>query len=165
MNPGTHRTMAFWPFAEDLYSQSGVADHCLWLQDHCEVDVVMLLFCLWAGKYRGALSREHLEQLLAETERWSAHLIRPLRGARRWLKAEAEQGSGLYQQLKTVELAAEQQLIERLEAALEASATDNTPGGGAAGANLEDYLVLADIRLPSEGQRRARALVDRAMAI
>lgn len=141
----------FWDFAKQLYAQPGVADACLWLQDQRDLDVMMILFCLWAGHRQGALDQAALQQLCAANEPLRRTVIIPLRTARRWLKQQPGNGNSdrtvaiLYTAIKSNELLAEQLQAQRLEQYLDAGDWAVTPVSGpvAARANLHSYFTLA----------------------
>jgi uncharacterized protein (TIGR02444 family) len=148
----------FWDFANQLYAQPGVADACLWLQDQRDLDVMVMLFCLWAGHRQGALDQAALQQLCAANEPLRRTVITPLRAARRWLKQQNGNGNSdrtvatLYTAIKANELLAEQLQAQRLEQHLNAGDWAVTPVSGpvAASANLQSYFTLAGTLLDQQ---------------
>jgi len=76
----------FWDFSVALYAQSGVRDACLELQDKHQLDVNLILFCIWHGCNQGELSEEILQQAVSWSDLWGQQVIKPLRHMRRWLK-------------------------------------------------------------------------------
>lgn len=111
-----------WAFACEVYSQSGVADACIHLQDHYGLDVPLLLFCCWYGRYYGELSPLQIQQALSFSKGWSANTTQPLRAIRRnmkssygqqWPLAEGEWLS-LREQVKSAELESERLLLQGL---------------------------------------------------
>ncbi|MCB1671258.1 MAG: TIGR02444 family protein [Gammaproteobacteria bacterium] len=138
----------FWDFSIGYYSRPGVADVCLQLQDERGLDVNLLLLCLWYGQFRGILSTQQLDPLLEFSDSWSANVVTPLRLVRRWIKTVTgiaqppEAGLlELREQVKKLELQAEQLQQDRLQELLSAERTtsDNT-GVEAAEFNLRSYL-------------------------
>lgn len=131
-----------WAFS--VYDLPGVEDACLELQDRHGMDVVALLWCIWAGRHHGVIDAGAMERIVAETAPWHAEVVAPLRAVRRRLKqadgssapnrhdieraAIDSAGSGgdgadrsgldrLRQQVADTELAAEVIQLERLDAA------------------------------------------------
>ncbi len=106
---------SFWEFSVATYGKDGVPAACLGLQDSLDVDVNVLLFCCWFGLTRGHIEEERFTQLLAASELWASRVVRPLRGARRWMKEEVyeslqldtESVSSLREKIKSNELGAE----------------------------------------------------------
>lgn len=125
-----------WAFA--VYGRPGVEAACLELQDDHAMDVVALLWCIWAGRHLGAVDAETMERALAETGGWQAEIVAPLRSVRRLLRTaggedtaggEATAGSEdtaadrdvaardrLRRQVADAELAAEEIQLARLDA-------------------------------------------------
>jgi uncharacterized protein (TIGR02444 family) len=138
----------FWQFANDLYRRAGVEDACLWLQDNADLDVAMLLMCCWLGSRNTQIAPGALATLVAQSQPWQRELIQPLRRARRWWRQQ-HGDNDVYQQLKTLELAAERQFIEWLQAqvqtlpASDLLSSDNAQQ--AARNNLQRYCQQADI--------------------
>jgi uncharacterized protein (TIGR02444 family) len=125
-------------FAVAVYSKAGVADACLMLQDHNQVDVPLLLFCGWYGSFYGPLQPGQLNVATAISKQLGGHVIKPLRQARRWMKnrsfssgnatEEAARGgnhesgadhdlrwNNLREQIKSAELTAELLLLDAFE--------------------------------------------------
>jgi uncharacterized protein (TIGR02444 family) len=158
-----------WAFA--VYDRPGVQQACLELQDHHGMDVVVLLWCIWAGEHHGIIDAGVMERVVAETRAWQADIVAPLRAVRRRLKqtgAEASSGIGepgvaaapgmaetqqrLRSQVAETELVAEVIQLDRLEASTLASSAvgesqavsvvGGRPGEAAVRANLT-WLVSA----------------------
>ncbi|BBP56199.1 hypothetical protein PHLH3_58250 [Pseudomonas sp. St386] len=107
-----------WSFSLDLYAKPGVEPACLASQD-AGANVCLLLCGLWLAQ-RGVACNEHrLQQLRLLAEPWDAEVVQPLRTLRSQWKTSALQDTALNdlrEQVKQLELAAERQLLERLEA-------------------------------------------------
>ena len=116
----TQRTL--WQFATTLYSQPQVADACLWLQDHCAVDVNMLLFALWvAADAPRALDVPAIASIDAQVRAWRQEIVVPLRDVRRRMKMGPDPAPSiatekLRSKLKAVEVEAEKIELALLEA-------------------------------------------------
>jgi uncharacterized protein (TIGR02444 family) len=110
-----------WSFSLDLYAKPGVEPACLTLQN-AGANVCLLLCGLWLEQ-RGVACDEHrLQQLRQLAEPWDKEVVQPLRTLRIQWKTSARQDpslDNLREQVKRLELEAERQLLERLEAAAE----------------------------------------------
>ena len=82
----TESTASFWHFSVQHYARPGVAEACLKLQDDYDLDVNLVLLCLWYGQHFGELSSGQFEQVLAFSDNWSGNVVKPLRQSRRWIK-------------------------------------------------------------------------------
>lgn len=118
----TNQSTSFWIFSNQLYDTDGVAEICLQLQADFELDVNLLLFCLWLAQYDLEPSEEEWNRLLNFSKEWKSHVVQPLRNTRQWMKAQSlyqernEEYLLLREQIKRNELAAEkiqQEFIER----------------------------------------------------
>jgi len=77
---------SFWNFSLRFYARPGIADICLDLQDSFSADVNVLLYVLWQAQRRRRLAAVEIERLIALIDDWQLHVVRPLRGVRRFLK-------------------------------------------------------------------------------
>jgi uncharacterized protein (TIGR02444 family) len=110
----------FWRFSLAVYGRPGVAPACLTLQDMHGLDVNLLLFACFAGARGRVLTGQDLEILEAAAGPWHTQVVRPLRGARTWMKQQSmgEAESRLRERIKALELEAERLEQEKLWAAL-----------------------------------------------
>ena len=102
----------FWTFSLSVYSQMGVPEACLTLQDRAGVDVNLLLFALYLGRNGRKLAPHHVRKIAQTTEPWRAHVVVSLRAARRALKEPSPHFAGasaeqLRLKVKAAELEAE----------------------------------------------------------
>jgi uncharacterized protein (TIGR02444 family) len=127
----------FWDFSNRIYQREAVQQACLQLQNQHDLDVNMLLFCIWSGIVHGELADALFGQALQVSLVWRRRLVHPLRQARSWMKTElASVGFKddrsyleLREQIKLIELKAErlQQLeLERLVDRQPAAGFDQT---------------------------------------
>lgn len=148
----------FWTWSLRLYRRPGVAPACLALQDRAGIDVNLLLFCLWTGRQRRALTAPTMTRTLAAARDWGA-AVGPLRAARRALKPLG--ATRLRAAVLRLELRAErgqQDALYRLAPA-------PRPGADAvacAADNLALYLRRAGIRLGRADWAALQGLVRRA---
>ena len=107
-----------WSFSLDLYAKPGVEQTCLALQG-AGANVCLLLCGLWLEQRGVACTEQRLQQLQQWVGPWDTDVVQPLRTLRNQWKARALQDTALdslREQVKQLELAAERQLLERLEA-------------------------------------------------
>ena len=117
----------FWDWSLEVYRREGVADTLLQMQDGHGVDVNLVLWCIWAGKYYAELEEESVQSILSQTEDWAASVTEPVRAVRRRLKAgaggmSARDVENLYRRLKAAELESERMTQTALAAATRAAA-------------------------------------------
>src|SRR5262249_62126038 len=77
----------FWRFSLRFYRQPEVADACIALQEKAGVDVNLLLFLLWHGTQKRALSQADVVELERRIAPWRNMTVIPLRTMRRAPKA------------------------------------------------------------------------------
>ena len=130
----------FWAYSLRLYRRPGVAAACIGLQDRLGVDVNVLLFCLWAAACGRTLSPAALKLAVGLSRVWTANVVAPLRGTRRFLKPLAL--PRLRADVARVELAAErveQDFLRRLVPHVGRAAAGTRHGGDRALTNLVRY--------------------------
>jgi uncharacterized protein (TIGR02444 family) len=144
--------MSFWTWALEAYARPGAAEACLDLQDRFGQCVPYLLWAAWAAGEGRALSREALHAGAELSDRWQAAAVAPLREARRAMKPsvagiEEAARATLRAEVKTLELKAEQLLIETLERL--------APPAGSAALSLASALAEAARAWPSAAPQSA----------
>jgi uncharacterized protein (TIGR02444 family) len=106
-----------WDWTLEAYSQDGVPEACLTLQDQHGQNTSLLLWAVWAEVADPA----RLARAVDVARRWDGLALSPIRAVRRALKpafdgvADAPR-EGLREDVKAVELRAERVLMEALEA-------------------------------------------------
>ena len=99
----------FWRFSLAVYGLNDVAQECLALQESLKIDVNLLLFCAWMGTRKAPLTRTDIETASVVVETWHEHIVRPLRGIRRWIKTLHRDEFETYRtRVKGLEIEAEQ---------------------------------------------------------
>lgn len=79
----------FWDYSLQLYGRPGVEEACLVLQDEFDLDVNIVLFCLWAGaEGPGQLTAAEIAECIARGGRWQREVVQRLRFIRRTLKQD-----------------------------------------------------------------------------
>lgn len=114
--------MSLWTWAVAAYGRPGVSDACLELQDAGGQNVCLLLWAAWAAETGQALDDEARADACDIARAWEDAAVAPLRAVRRRLKTrildmDDDARQAVRNQVKAVELAAEQHLLQALEAA------------------------------------------------
>lgn len=115
------KIISLWAYSCNLYQQERVKNACLYLQESYDIDVTALLFCCWFTKHYQPLNSSQITVFKSQVTLWSEHCIRPLRHIRQQMKPLAvnavtpEAWLQLREQVKTLELDAEKQLLAALE--------------------------------------------------
>nr|BFD45167.1 TIGR02444 family protein [Pseudomonas sp. FFPRI_1] len=107
-----------WSFALKTYALPGVQEACLQLQES-GANVCLLLCGAWLGRQGIGCDQQRLKQLEELTVPWDREVVQPLRNLRiGWREAASADTelSALREQLKSLELEAERQLLLRLQA-------------------------------------------------
>jgi len=154
----------FWVFALSSYARPGVASRCLALQDAKGADVMVLLYLCWRSAAGESVREAELAETLARARLFDAHLLRPLRAARRVVRAatRALDGTGLdtaAARLAACELAIEQREAGELARGRAQDATPVPRARARAGAETSLVRYLVSIGAPPiEAREAARAL-------
>jgi uncharacterized protein (TIGR02444 family) len=113
---GTRATAnPLWTYSLRLYKRPGVAPACIALQDRLGVDVNLLFFCLWMAASGRRLTPATLRLAAGLAQVWTANVVGPLRGTRRFLKPlELPKLRGAVAQVELAAERAEQDLLVRL---------------------------------------------------
>lgn len=142
-------------FAVTVYSETGVAQACLTLQDQEHVDVPLLLFCGWYGTCYGQIPCAQLTQAREISKQLGNRLIKPLRQVRRWMKTHSVdirselRWNTLREDIKRAELEAEMLMLDTL-ASMVASAGDDAGANfiaSASGQPDQQAVILHNLRL------------------
>ena len=112
---------AFWDFSLATYARPGVADACLALQEELGIDVNLVLLACWLAHQGRCPGADLAARLRDVADGYQGPIVRPLRVARRALKAQlprvdpalAEPLGELGRAVAAAELAAER--AEQLE--------------------------------------------------
>lgn len=160
-----------WQQMVHLYQSPGIADHCLHCQDRLRLSVTtMLSLVLLAATGRGAIRPPAAARIAAESERWQAEVLRPLRQARNALKAflqgdEAPDLAELRRALLARELDAErieQRLVLALTEAPQALVPAADPLADASAA-LARYLLALPCSPDLESRQRLCLILSAAL--
>lgn len=137
----------FWRFSLRVYRMPGVAQACLDLQDRCDADVNLLLFCGWSGRQGRELDVQRLRSAMGRVAAWQSQVTAPVRAARRALRQQHDAGAAALGLPFRRRLAAIELDLERVEQCLLAELASDWPSPSAApqcaaATNLERYLAL-----------------------
>jgi uncharacterized protein (TIGR02444 family) len=141
----------FWDFSLELYGREGVPDICIDLQDRLGIDVNILLYCCWAAACGAPmLTESEVRALDAVVRDWREEVVKPLRAARRAMKAmNATDAAGhrerIRTQVKRSELEAERLQQLMLAAAMPFPVKESGESGDVrktALANMAAYLTF-----------------------
>ena len=123
----------FWDFSLDVYMSDGVGAACLELQDAHELDVNILLFCMWLGASgRGALTTTEMKTVTDAVHHWHHDVVRVLRSVRTLMKggmepAPADLSESLRQRIQKTEIDCEHTEQLMLAASIETTVDDTRP--------------------------------------
>ena len=145
-----------WNFSLAVYGAGAVQEECLDLQDRFGLDVNLILLCTFVGAVRGiTLTADDIASARDEVRQWHEGIVRPLRAARRNLKAvalkdakETAAAAQLRSHVKSVELESEwieQTALQRWADARLAGRPSGKPPEAVA-ANLQALLVGYGVR-------------------
>jgi uncharacterized protein (TIGR02444 family) len=133
-----------WRFSLAFYERASIAETLIALQDRADLDVNLMLFALWVGASgRGRLTGEELAIADRIVRPIRADVVEPLRALRRRLKPDPDADvQRLREGIKTLELAAEKVIQDRLGRIARPAFGDTDPAtcAAAAYANLALYL-------------------------
>ena len=80
----------FWNFSVKFYSSMNVAEACLALQEEFDLDINLLLFCLWFSRNHGEVNDELLRNVWEFSSEWKIEVVQPLRSVRKWMKGNSD---------------------------------------------------------------------------
>jgi uncharacterized protein (TIGR02444 family) len=164
-----NRLQKFWGFSIELYRQPGVAQACLQLQDCCDMDVNLLLYCYWYGVSFGRFDPALLQEVYEFSCNWKQGMVQPLRSVRQWMKTQTQLVSENQQQnflklrdrIKSDELGAEKIQQEMLEMiSLRAIPADTDTGSTAIEANLVQLLQACNIPVTNDIQSKLNVILQ-----
>lgn len=121
----------FWDFSLSVYMSDGVGAACLELQDAHELDVNVLLFCMWLGASgRGSLTATEMQSVTGAVQEWHHDIVRELRAVRVRMKggmssAPADLTESLRQRIQKTEIDCEHTEQLMLAASIDKDADDS----------------------------------------
>jgi len=143
--------LSLWERASRAHESADVERLCLELQDDHGQCVSYLLWAIWAGEQGRAISPDLATQAAELAGDWELSVLKPLRAVRRRLKSSVAGISDTAREasrerLKDEEIAAEQLLLDALEAM--------TPAAGRRAGDLPGSLRVAQAAWPSSAPDR-----------
>lgn len=162
---------SLWDYSVALYGRDGVAEACLLLQERHQLDVNLVLYCIWAASTgAGALDREEMATVCRAAAEWHVRVVRHLRSLRQGLKepigpAPQELAQALRRQVAKSELDA-----EHIEQLVLAATLERPPGDKDnderlaldAVRNLARYFAWLGIDPDAEDRAKAGVLLGAA---
>ncbi len=146
-----------WDFITRLYARPDVAPACLALQERHDIDVTLMLFCLWRGTVGSSIPDGEMAALAAAARDWREATVLPIRAARRWLKQQPEQ-YGLYASVLATEIDCEHGELLMLAQLAGSLDCKGQPAAETMAANLETFFHAWGVR-PDEQDRPAVAAI------
>jgi len=148
----------FWDFSLRVYASEAVAPACLRLQERHDVDVNLLLYCLWLGEAGHApVDCAALDRLRRSVADWHVQVVKHLRSLRRLMKSpfpgiDADLAQALRARIQKAEIDAEHLEQIALWRAAEdlPAAEDGSRKPDIALANAAAYLGLIGARTGPE---------------
>lgn len=154
-----------WDFITSLYAMKDVAPACLALQERHDMDVTLMLFCLWRGAAGDSIPDARMATLAAAARDWRAATVLPVRAARRWLKQRPEQ-EGLYRTVLAAEIDCEHGELLMLAQLTDANGGQCPPSAPQAMAeNLEAVFRERGIRQDAQDRQAVAVILAAASAL
>jgi uncharacterized protein (TIGR02444 family) len=143
---------ALWAYCLALYARSEVEEACLTLQNSYGFDVMIVLFCIYAGHLGQRIDPVTLERATQIGREWGQEIVSPMRLVRRRLKSppigvDAHDAYRLRSRLAALEQDAERIQHEQLFKLLSGRSTASS---AAARFNLTSYAEKLGVRPPKE---------------
>jgi uncharacterized protein (TIGR02444 family) len=146
-NAASSADLPLWDYAVALYTKPQVADCCVQLQDTFNINVNLLLWCVWLEVLQIELTPERLSAAIALAETWDKSYVQTLRQMRRTMKMEFAKDLAsvavVRDQIKQAELLAEKQEHIWLEKLIEVWPSEANKI--IAGKNLAFYLSAVNV--------------------
>lgn len=157
---------SFWAFSLKFYSQPGIDDICLDLQDRFGADVNIVLYVLWQAHRGQRLSKSDIHKVVEFAGLWQKNVVEPLRKVRRFLKTPpsgwpSQDVNQFRQRVKAEELQAEHLQQNAMEAALNGLGEPDA-AATLAMSNLKAYADTLDLEFPSTHLARLSAALPNA---
>ncbi|MEM7281200.1 MAG: TIGR02444 family protein [Pseudomonadota bacterium] len=154
---------SLWDFASQLYTQPGVEEACLYLQDNCRLNVSLLLFLMWSTKRYGQMQPAFIRECCDLSDTWDGAVVKPFRQVRRWLKHQGAQlgdqdTDDLRSQTKGLELHSEKLLLQALEQKAMAMGLESQDINDVDSIHMNLRVMLVHLKLAVD-QSGAKALV------
>lgn len=150
----------FWKFSLDLYRFNDVEKACLFLQDHYDFNVNLILFIIWnAQNNRDPITKEQLQSLLKKMFLWNEFVTKAIRRERE----QPNLGTGEWLKVELVAESIEQWLLLK--------SFENTPISKKAKSedqiqnvwqSLKNYAALKQVTLDDEAKKQIEILLKKA---
>lgn len=147
-----------WHYSLDVYGRPGFERAAIALQDRYEMDVNLLLACLWAGNAGHLIDAETFRELELRCGPWRREVIEVFRDLRRRLKDHEDQEiCRIRAGAKARELDSEEVQQKRIQALL--GPLCGKGSAPEAADNLKAYLSLLDRKMDKDVQELLASLL------
>ena len=137
----------FWRYSLRAWSQPGIAQACLALQETCGADANLVLFCCWLGQSGRSADVRLLRRAIARVSAWRREVTEPLRLVRGAIKGGVRGiPPRLRARVRKRVLSAELDAENAEQLVLAGLARGARRNGGTAARNLTRYLNLLETR-------------------
>lgn len=114
--------LSLWDYARAVYSHEEIRGTLLSLQDRFRLDVNLILWAVWCGRFGLKLSDRQATSVISSVSDMAEHATRPLRGVRRYLSTDRigfppDIQAELREKVLAIEIASEVFVLNRLDAA------------------------------------------------
>ena len=163
----------FWDYSLDVYRRDGVSPALIKFQDRHNLDVNILLLCLWMGSSgRGELEDADFSHVLRVSANWNPEIVCAIRDVRIRLRQEIalvpKELSDVVRK-KLLELEIECEHVEQLS--LAAGLTEKEPHVGSSeeklkdcGINLKSYFDRKGCNPDADDRRELRTILSAAFS-
>ena len=157
----------FWDYSLDIYGRDGVSAALITFQDRHNLDVNILLLCLWSGQSgRGEMDNADFDHVLSVSANWNPDIVCAIRAVRIRLRDEIASvpkdfSDSVRQKLLELEIDCEH--VEQLSFAAGLGKTENKGGSSEerlreSGVNLKSYFDRKGC-VPDADDRRELATI------
>lgn len=161
----------FWDYSLEVYRRDGVSPALITFQDRHNLDVNILLLCLWAGDSGpGELDDIEFEHALRVSSSWNPEIVCAIREVRIRLRQEIDLvpkalSDAVRKQLLALEIECEH--VEQLSLAAGVRQTENNSGSPeqklhACCRNLKSYFDRKGCRLDADDRRELLTILSAA---
>lgn len=105
----------FWKWSLEVYGQNTVSQKLIQLQDTLDLNVNIVLWCMWTATQFNEMPEIVLRKAIASTQPWNNEVTTSLRKARRHMKNAPDEGGDLIKAVKRAELLSERIEQEKLQ--------------------------------------------------
>ena len=143
--------LPLWDYARAIYAEPAIQTRLLSLQDRFRLDVDLILWAIWCGRYGLELEENEANYIVSTVADMAEHTTRPLRGVRRFLTLERagfpqDAQQALRQKVLELEIASEELVLKRLDTAT-LNLTQPKPDLGGVAERAEQLFIMARVSM------------------